>query len=211
MKGPVKMNISFNDKNTSFKAERVLTTKRLMRDGRNEILDIFKLNYNTDKFFAEKCNHTLAVKEPLQGKFRKLKNFFVKFLDDKNSRYKSHFIAIRDGEQIVGTLASGERSLDGTIVLTATSNVQEIKSALRYAQLDSDQKSGQIFIGPKDSLVQIVDDAKALSSRLKYLEAKYENASSVPNVKFKTVEDNNGYDLNDFLDINHFETNIIEP
>ena len=195
--------------NINFQASKVLTARSL-KNGSNEMVEVFKLNYSEDKEFIKKCYKTLTnstlEKTPHQ---KNLKTFFEKFLS-KYGGDKEYFISIKDEEVISGGMTTLPflKTVNLVDIFTAN-NENPSKKALFLGFIEDSKNSYKRYnLDLKHFKFDIKQkEREVLPRQIDYIKKKIKKQN--PEIKF-TFDKQNNVSLDDVLGTRDFETEVIK-
>lgn len=89
--------------NVSFQASGVTTARRILKNGQEELIDVLKLNHAEDDSFVRTCLESMNANEDrLNTNLKKMRKFFVQFLNDRKCDGQDYYIGVKNGEMITG-------------------------------------------------------------------------------------------------------------
>lgn len=188
---------------TNFQAQRVMSIRRTIPNKATEVIDIFKINKKDDLSFAKLCYYNLnkKLKRNLSPQQKQIREFFKTFINRGNiPNNKENLIAVKNGETVTGGVESTlfAHYFNGTTDKFAG-------DSLYYAYLNR-ARAGYSF--PPESLRKdygieasdVRNDVLMNKIEKKYPEAVFET---------ELPDQNEKYDLSEFLGIKDIETEII--
>ncbi len=93
--------------NVSFQASGVTTARRILKNGQEELIDVLKLNHAEDDSFVRTCLESMNANEDrLNTNLKKMRKFFVQFLNDRKCDGQDYYIGVKNGEMITGGFCS---------------------------------------------------------------------------------------------------------
>lgn len=216
------MNIQ-NNNNINFEARRILNVRKAVKEGTDEVIDVFALGREDKKFMA-RCNAALQENDRAISSRVYLQDFFRSFLsrlagkkqkdcmvfDDMN-----YLMAVKNGEVITGVAEISDYyypvSYLERLIFTQKDKLSE--DSLVYGIItklqDSLQNRGKTgLMGVKDNFSKKAQDGVLLYDDFK--SAKGLIISKNSNARFEKVKDKHEYDLEDFLGVKDIETEIMD-
>ena len=86
----------------NFKANKILTASKILANNTERKIDVFQLKFGTDDYFIKSCSDIIKNNKKLVNKKHQNLNLFFKDFLNKKTREGDYYLAIKDGEQIVG-------------------------------------------------------------------------------------------------------------
>lgn len=217
-----------NNNTINFQANRILCTRKMLQNGNEDVIEVFKLN-SFDKNFVERCYNAIELGETRCGKNRFINNL-KKFFSDFRSIYAkkgwydefTHLIAVKNSEQIVGVAEINESCAPCSYLnkFTYVNNDKFIEKTLKYALITNAQnltkKFGyQIFrrnalFSPElrgaENLFNIDDiNTKKIPAK-KYNSILSNIRRTAKDCHFKKISEKTECNLEEILGIKDFET-----
>lgn len=195
----------------NFKATRILNAEKTITKGRKELVEVFKLDANTDTEFIKKCHDILSANKnrKLTAFQKRLKSILKGFLDKTTSFSEDYYIAIKNNEEIIGCMNSIPFIKDVIPLNIFTSqNKEQNNNTLFYALLKDSQKNYKGFninlkeVGKKLSIL----DPKIKFEQIDNYKKNIEN--SFNKIKFKS-ENTKNINFDSILGIENFETETL--
>ncbi len=180
----------------NFQATKVLTaTKTLNPKSLPDIVDVFKLDRQTDDIFIRMCYDVMRDKK-LSMKELFLKKIFKSFLEEKKHSNKDYFLAIDQDNRIVGALYADNEDKIKVNRAVCTKNKQIIKDSLAMTLLNTAEQTNKKRIF--GSYLDWALNMKAVIENRNFSKTKNLIRKNNPDSKFE-VSDNTKYDLEEFL------------
>ena len=199
-----------NNCNVNFEAKRVLNVRRAVQGGADEIVDVFLLGKEDEKFM-KRCYHTLKNSERnISENYslnRRFKEFFSAFLNNDGA---GSMVAIKNGEILAG-VAKPECGYE--IIMPRES--KQSQTSLLFAAIEKAKEGIKKGIGGLDVLSMGKLNYDAPVSLLECNSLRYcydlQNRLKLQNqtYTFDKVKDKHEYDLEEFLGIKDIETEIM--
>lgn len=193
----------------NFQATKVLTAKKVLKNGTQEIYDVFKLNYKEDTNFIKKCNNLFKnnTTKNLSGFHKRLKNLFDNFLNKDNAMSEDFYLTIKDNESVVGCMNSVPVFNNVIPLNLTTKKYKDTKKILFYSFLNDSQKN---YNNTSIDMNKLKTTNLTKKSEIKSNEIdsiKKEIKQNLPDFKIKT-ENKENINLEEILGTKDFETEL---
>lgn len=180
----------------NFKANKILTTSKILSNNTERKIDVFQLKFGTDDYFIKSCSDIIKNNKKLVNKKHQNLNLFFKDFLNKKTREGDYFIAIRDGEQIVGAAKTYQHYFSPITTIEKFINLNNDNKttyALNKSILNKAKKHRSRIIGWEDNKIgYIMNDDSQIAKLLPPKKQK---------IKFSAPQKPEEVNLLDFLDI----------
>lgn len=180
----------------NFKANKILTTSKILANNTERKIDVFQLKFGTDDYFIKSCSDIIKNNKKLVNKKHQNLNLFFKDFLNKKTREGDYFIAIRDGEQIVGAAKTCQHYFSPITIIENFINLNNDNKttyALNKSIINKAKKHRSRIIGWEDNKIgYIMNDDSQIAKLLPPKKQK---------IKFSAPQKPEEVNLLDFLDI----------